>query len=251
MNVRELRSIQEFAEVTELFKAIWHFDADSMPVTPELMRALSHAGGYVSGAFDAGRLVGGSVGFLATGNALHSHITGARLGRGIGHELKLHQREWALERGLARITWTYDPLVRRNAHFNLAKLGALPHEYLPSFYGEMADSINQGDDSDRLLAVWELRGCRPEMSLENAAVVLADDGGRPVTLGSDAPTVLVAVPEDIESLRRSEPGTAKAWRLAVREVLGGLIAEGGRVTGFHAKQFYVVSRGTADSSERV
>lgn len=240
--MRELRSIEEFGRLCELFREIWQFDADSMPVTAELMRALSHAGGYVAGAFDGDRLVGGSVGFLAAGNAMHSHITGARLGRGIGHAIKLHQRQWALDHGLERITWTFDPLVRRNAHFNLAKLGALPTEYLPSFYGVMGDSINQGDDSDRLLAVWELRPVRQRLSLDGAVVALSDEGGRPVFGPRDAATLLVAVPEDIEALRKAEPGAAKAWRLAVREVLGGLLGEGARVTGFHAKQFYVVSR---------
>ncbi|MFF0866340.1 GNAT family N-acetyltransferase [Nonomuraea sp. NPDC003560] len=263
--IRELHGIAEFEQVSELFDGIWHFDPDSRPITVELMRAMSHAGNYVAGAYDdAGRLVGASVGFFGAGNTLHSHITGAAGGHGIGFELKLHQRSWALERGIDRITWTYDPLVRRNAHFNLAKLGARPEEYLPSFYGVMTDAINQGSDSDRVLASWSLSaphvtalvrgepGRRPLPA--DAAIVLADEDGRPVTRDSDAATLLVALPEDIEALRVTDPGAAKAWRLAVREVLGGLLVEGGVVTAFHDKAFYVVERpslGTASSSDRV
>jgi predicted GNAT superfamily acetyltransferase len=252
MAIRELHEIAEFAGLFALFDGIWRFDQGGQPITVELMRAISHAGGYVAGALDGERVVGGSVGFLAEGNALHSHITGASTGRGIGFELKLHQRRWAMERGLERITWTYDPLVRRNAHFNVAKLGARPREYLPSFYGSMGDAINQGDESDRMLAVWDLsephvealarREPRPVVVPGDAAVGLADDGGRPVPGRTDADVVLVAVPADIEELRQVDPGTAKAWRYAVRDVLGGMIAEGRVVTGFHEKSSYVVEK---------
>ncbi|MFI6813133.1 GNAT family N-acetyltransferase [Nonomuraea sp. NPDC050328] len=246
-NVRELRDIKDFVRACELFDDIWHFEQDNRPVTPDLMKALSHAGGYVAGAFDGDVLVGASVGFLAEGRALHSHITGARAGHGVGHALKLHQKAWALERGLERISWTYDPLVCRNAHFNLAKLGARPVQYLPGFYGVMGDSINQGDDSDRLLTVWELID-PPACSAEPAEVLL-DTEGR--VTGSEAPTVLVAVPQDVERLRRTDLAAARAWRLAVREVLGGLLEGGGEVVGFRDRRYYVVRRGTAASSARV
>ncbi|MEO3801743.1 GNAT family N-acetyltransferase [Nonomuraea sp. B1E8] len=259
IEVRELHEMAEFERVNDLFEDIWHFGPGDPPITMELMRALSHAGGYVAGAFEGDRLVGGSVGFLAAGGALHSHVTGTTR-RGAGFELKLHQRRWALGRGIERITWTYDPLVRRNAHFNLAKLGARPQEYLPRFYGVMGDAINQGDESDRLLAVWPLtaphvealtrrepgENAAPEGAPEGAVVALADDGGRPVQGPVQGPAgagaVLVAVPADIEGLRGSDPGTAKAWRLAVREVLGGLMAEGRTVTGFCGKTYYVVEQ---------
>lgn len=242
----------EFERVNALFDDIWHFGSADPPITLELMRALSHAGGYVSGAFDGDRLVGASAGFLAAESTLHSHVTGTAPGHGIGWALKQHQRLWALERGLERITWTYDPLVRRNAHFNLAKLGARPIEYLPSFYGVMGDAINQGDESDRLLASWPLTAPHVEALArrepyvtpvsDDAVVALADEGGRPVPGSMDAATVLVAVPADIERLRRADPGTGKAWRYAVRDVLGGLMGEGRRVTGFFEKSSYIVEK---------
>ena len=72
-----------------------------------------------------------------------------RRGRGhqVGHALKMHQRRWALERGLSTITWTFDPLVARNAYFNLAKLGATPVHYYEDFYGELGDELG-GDAPD-------------------------------------------------------------------------------------------------------
>ncbi|WP_245740469.1 GNAT family N-acetyltransferase [Nonomuraea maritima] len=252
--IRELHAYEEFEQVDELFGRIWGFEPDSRPITAGLMRALTHAGNYVSGAFHGDRMVGASVGFFGQDSTLHSQNTGVAGGRGIGFELKRHQRLWALDHGISRITWTYDPLVRRNAHFNLTKLGALPVEYLPDFYGVMADAINHGDESDRVLAAWPLTDPRVEAAgrgvpylppvPEDAVVGLADDGDRPVEGRTDGRVVLVAVPEDIERLRGEDAGAAKAWRHAVRDVLGGLMGEGATVTGFHRKTYYVVERNT-------
>ncbi|MFI6503239.1 GNAT family N-acetyltransferase [Nonomuraea typhae] len=250
--IRELHEIADLEEVLALFGAIWQFKPGGEPISVELMRAFAHAGNYVSGAYDGDKLVGASVGFRGGDSTLHSHVTGATTGRGIGFELKMHQRRWALDRGLERISWTYDPLVRRNAHFNLAKLGARPREYLPGFYGVMQDAINQGDEADRVLAVWDLSAPHVEAAARRepyrrelppgTAVALADEGGRPAPGATDAETVLVAVPADIEGLRGLDPGTAKAWRHAVRDMLGGMLAEGRKVTGFHDKTYYIVEK---------
>ncbi|MDA0634959.1 GNAT family N-acetyltransferase [Nonomuraea sp. MCN248] len=242
MEIRELRLLEEFHQAYELFDDIWRPDPRNVPMPVELMIAFAHAGGYVAGAYEGERLVGASVGFLAADRTLHSHVTGAVAGHGAGHALKLHQREWCLRRGLERITWTFDPLVRRNARFNLVKLGARPEEYLERFYGVMADAINGNDESDRLLAVWRLD--RPAGTAAEVAYpsVLADSGGRPVIKPVEEPAVLVATPPDIEAMRRHDPQTAREWRLATRETLGGLMAAGARVTGFTADGEYVVER---------
>ncbi|MFO7250826.1 MAG: GNAT family N-acetyltransferase [Actinomycetes bacterium] len=253
ITVRELHEIEELRQVVRLFGGIW--GTDPPPVTIELLRALAHAGNYVAGAFDGDRLVGASVAFLGAppGQVLHSHITGAEAaGHGVGLALKRHQRQWALLRGITRITWTFDPLVRRNAHFNLVKLGARPEEYLPGFYGPMEDVINAGDESDRVLAVWRLDAPHvvaaargepyPVRVPPDAAVALEPVAGRPVAHRADAAVLLVGVPPDIETMRRTDPAAALEWRRALRETLGGLLAAGARVTGFHDKAYYVVER---------
>ncbi|MFC5187558.1 GNAT family N-acetyltransferase [Actinomadura harenae] len=254
--VRELHELEEFDAVVRLVDEIWGVNADGDPVSAEMMRALSHAGNYVAGAYQDGRLVGASVAFFAApvGTSLHSHLTGVSgIGRGVGLALKLHQRDWALARGLTRVTWTYDPLIRRNAYFNLVKLGARPVEYLPSFYGAMDDAINGGDDSDRVLAAWDIADPTPGpgpvpgpvASGRPGAYALRDRDGRPEIVDTGAETVLVEVPADVETLRRTDPAAARAWRLALREVLGGLLADGARVTGFHDRAAYVVDRAPA------
>ncbi|MEU4327725.1 GNAT family N-acetyltransferase [Nonomuraea dietziae] len=243
VTVRELHEIGEFADVRRLFDAIWRPDPANPPVTVELMRVFSHAGGYVAGAYEDGELVGACVGLLASGDSLHSHVTGAVPGRGVGHALKSHQRRWCLERGIDRVTWTYDPLVRRNAYFNIAKLGARPFEYVENFYGRMADAINEGDESDRLVVEWLLKEEVVARRPDEGVAALLEVGGRPVREPAHGPVVLVGTPADIETLRRLDPGAGRAWRHAMREVLGGLMAGGGQVTGFTKKGDYVVSAG--------
>ncbi|MFF3976390.1 GNAT family N-acetyltransferase [Streptomyces sp. NPDC001828] len=237
----------DLAAVARLYAAIWGTEPAAAPISAEIMRALAHAGNYVAGAYEDTRLVGASVAFFGDpiGTSLHSHITGAAQGRGAGLALKLHQRQWALTRGLKRITWTYDPLIRRNAHFNLVKLGARPEEYLTSFYGEMDDAINGGDESDRVLTAWDLTAPSASCPLElpaGAAHGVINQEGRPEIGTTDAEIVLIDLPDDIEALRRTDPGAARAWRLAVRHALGGLLADGARVAGFHDRRSYVVHR---------
>ncbi|TYB68411.1 GNAT family N-acetyltransferase [Nonomuraea sp. PA05] len=277
--IRELHEIGEFEQVYRLFDEIWHPEPANVPVTVELMAGFAHTGNYVAGAFAGGDLVGASIGFLASGGgsggasggtsgrvageassgapsgtsdrvagevaagALHSHVTGAVIGKGVGYALKLHQRAWCRERGLERITWTFDPLVRRNAYFNLVKLGARPEAYLPEFYGAMADAINEGDASDRLLAVWRVTGEQDDkLPLDEAYPVVSEaaDGRPAVEEGGGHRVLLVGTPRDVERLRRQDAAAARAWRMAVREALGGALDAGARVSGFTERGEYVV-----------
>lgn len=263
VHVRAVSDPGELGRICNLFAQIWSEDPADPALTPLLLRALSHAGSYVGVAEADGEPVGASVGFFGRddrGWELHSHIAGVSAparGRSVGFALKTHQRAWALQRGLDRISWTFDPLVRRNAYFNLSKLAARPRGYLQDFYGPMTDGINAGDETDRLVAEWRLlddpvaRACsgRPvepdvEALRTTGAVsgLAADAAGGPVAGSLDAATVLVAVPADIEALRVADAARATAWRHAVRHVLGGLVADGAAVTGFARSGWYVVRR---------
>ena len=255
VRLREMVDLPELAEVVDLFATIWG-RRDDPPVSLQLLRAFTKAGNYVGGAFEGDTLVGACVGFFhaPAEDALHSHIAGvsrAATGRSVGFALKLHQRAWTLSRGVSEIAWTFDPLVRRNAHFNLVKLGAVPAEYLPNFYGSMPDGINGADDSDRMLVRWLLRApaveaaswgettCEP---VGPDAVVALGTGpdGWPVRGRLDGETSLVAVPPDIEALRRTDPAASREWRVAVRDVLAELVAHGSRISGFDRAGGYVV-----------
>lgn len=257
-------SLAEIHAVNALFDQIWQPDKGNPPVTVDQLRAMTYAGNYLAGAFDHGLLVGACVGFFAApvGVSLHSHVAGVAAdvrGRSIGFALKLHQRAWALEQGLTEVTWTFDPLVRRNAYFNLVKLGAVPRDYLVDFYGDMDDAINIGQGSDRLLIGWDLdsdavvNACAGRAADANDGATSAapfalveDEAGEPRVVDEpgwqDAPVIRVQTPADIERLRRVNPDAARWWRLATREVLGGLAAAEARVTGFSRSGWYVVER---------
>ena len=267
VHVRELTEVGDMQRLCTLVDEIWHPNPANPPVTAEMLRALAYAGSYVAGAFSDDQLVGGCMGFFGAPaeRTLHSHIAFASPrvpGKHVGFALKLHQRAWALSRDITTITWTFDPLVCRNAYFNVTKLAASPVAYLPDFYGAMDDVINGGDDSDRLLLHWPLtadrvtRACQGDhpgadaarLRTAGASVALdIDADGLPAIGDADpgAPTVLVRVPLDIETVRRHHEAAARRWRRATRHVLGGLMVDGARVTGFDRSGWYVVQRGTA------
>ncbi|GAA1560532.1 hypothetical protein GCM10009789_12270 [Kribbella sancticallisti] len=262
VTVRNLSLLSEFDEVCALYNEIWRPEPQNPPVTTELLRAMVQAGNYVAGALSQGALVGACIGFFAPPRAatLHSHIAGVSgraQARGVGFALKLHQRAWALEHSATAIEWTFDPLIRRNAFFNLTKLAAVSTQYLPNFYGRMGDQINAGDDSDRLLITWPLRAtsvaraCSGDLhepklaALLDAGAVIGldrDRAGWPVEGTADGRTVLLAVPADAERLRSEDPACAQAWRRAVKQMLEPLLRAGGEVRGFVREGWYVVER---------
>lgn len=246
--VRELAGIEEMTAASTLWDSIWAREDAGHEVDPALMVALSHAGGYLAAAYDGDTMIGAALGFWGspTDPTLHSHITGVLpgyAGQGVGSMIKFHQRDWVLERGGRAITWTYDPLVARNAHFNVNRLGARPECYLLDVYGALTDDLNRGDPSDRLLARWSLTTDPPSASDAPAACLVGVQDGAPVARLSlhdlDPGTPLtVAVPDDITALRRTDPATASLWRRAVREALAPLLEHGWLVTGFGREHGY-------------
>jgi predicted GNAT superfamily acetyltransferase len=174
------------------------------------------------------------MGFLADPDdpVLHSHITGVladAAGRGIGRALKDFQASWCHAHGIDLVTWTYDPLVARNAWFNLARLGVEVDEYLVDFYGDMPDERNHGQGSDRLHVTWDVTSWPPDdgagrptggvTDRRDVVDLVVDEDGRPRTRPAPPPddaVLAVAVPDDIEGLRADDPALAVQWRRAVR-----------------------------------
>ncbi len=249
MDVRELTTTDDMRAASELFAEIWR-PTDPMPY--DLMVVIRYIGGYVSGCYEGETMIGACAAFPSADGALHSHITGVvARGKGAGYAIKRHQREWALAHGITAITWTYDPLVRRNAYFNLAKLAARAEEYLPDFYGDMPDELNAGDPSDRLLVSWELESPEVAAALQGGApaeppgadvLTLTEDAdGRPVERDrGGAARLAVGTPADIAALRIADPPRALAWRQAQRAALAGALAAGYRITGFDRSGHYLL-----------
>jgi predicted GNAT superfamily acetyltransferase len=194
VEVRKLDDNAALRAAAELFADVWR---PVEPVPFELLRAMRHSGTYVGGAYRGTELVGAAAGLLADDGSLHSHILAVRpaaRGRRVGFAVKLHQRSWALERGITTVTWTFDPLVRRNAQLNLVTLAARAEGYLEDFYGAMGDDLNAGAPSDRLLVSWPLT---------EADVAAAAEGARRFAPEPDAQTVLL-----LSEGAAGEPATA-------------------------------------------
>lgn len=240
--IREMRGGEEEVQVIELLDCIWGRTAENPVLPREFLRVLGKTGSYIAGAFVGGELIGASLGIHSSPEraTLHSHISGVTpdfVGKSVGYAIKLHQRAWSLSRGINTIEWTYDPLISRNANFNIRKLGAIPVEYLENFYGPMADSINAGDSSDRLLVRWDLRDPR-------VAALISGERRLPVPSGD----ATVAIPDDVEAMRVTDPAQAKEWRQRVREQLVDLLDSGERIVGFERGTGYILQRSSAAGS---
>jgi len=228
-SIRVLHHLNEMQQLQACTDLVWGPGTGNM-VSADFLMALSHAGGYVSGAFtstDSGEImVACSFGMLAQHRGdwcLHSHITGVSptlQNSGLGTAMKNHQKQWAIDAGLAAITWTFDPLVRRNAWFNIERLGANAVEFHINFYGPLNDEINGDDETDRLLARWNI------------------DSPRARTTDSDA--IFIETPEDIVQLRRTDPDAARAWRLKIRHELSKAFTTH-EVTGFTSEGSYTLT----------
>jgi predicted GNAT superfamily acetyltransferase len=265
--LRILETPDEMAAVEELTRAVW--PGDELDVVPaHLLLAVAHNGGLVAGAFAGDTLAGfvfGFPGLVTTAEGLQVKHCSHQLGvhpdyrdRGLGFKLKRFRWQIVLGQQIRRITWTYDPLLSRNARLNIAKLGALCNTYLRDAYGELRDTLNAGLPTDRFQVDWWLDSprvaarmaegpCRHrglDDYLRSGARLLnpPDPGGSPKPpheatadlWGKDskgAPaTLLVEIPTDFLSIKAADPGLALAWRLGTRACFEGLFGHGFTVT---------------------
>ena len=263
--VRVHRTIEQFEEGCSVYDEVWPTPAGTTEITTALTKVLVHAGGYAAGAYAHDRIIGATLGVVARSPAdegwhthLHSHVAAVLPGfadRGVGAAMKIHQRAWALENDLDRIEWTFDPLVRRNAKFNLAKLGGVGAQYIEDFYGQMSDAINANDHSDRIVLAWDIAGDRVAGALRGdlaprpraewlakgaELAVSVSPSDELMTHQTSADLQLVGLPQDIVAIRQRDPQAALSWRYAVREVLAPIISAGGALTGVTQEGDYVV-----------
>ena len=230
ISIRPLTSLADQELGRMIFDKTWAMDSGT-EITPNLLQAMVHSGAYLSGAFVDGNCVGAAFAFPATtgGLHLHSHMTAVLdnfRDNGIGYALKVDQYKWAKQNNYKEITWTFDPLVARNAKLNILKLGVDISAYYPNFYGDMPDELNAGDESDRVMASLKVVGDTPT--------------SRSVISSPDKSAVLIAIPDDIVAIRGKDLAENLRWRRSVRDEFVGVLARGGKVIGFSANNEYVV-----------
>jgi predicted GNAT superfamily acetyltransferase len=241
VELRPLTALAQFDDALGVMVGTW--GAFQLPPR-EMMTALAHSGNVPFGAYGGDRLVGFVLGWAGVdrgGLHVHSHMLAAlpdRRHRGVGYALKLGQRAQALEQDIHVARWTFDPLVARNAWFNLGKLGAVADGFGRAFYGEMTDEINAGDRSDRLVVRWDLDpDPTPRPWPEDLPTVLAAEGDAdeplpvPRKASGDGGGV-VEVPRDHAELRRRDPALAARWREATAETLEACFRAGSIAASF-------------------
>jgi len=276
--IRDLQSFEDLLQVKAVEKEVWGMaDEDSLPMT--LAVALHAAGSVFVGAFDGPRLVGFAFGFIGREHgepAIHSHMLAVLdpyRQHDLGLRLKLAQRDRALAMGIREMTWTFDPLQSRNAHFNLAKLGVVSDSYKIDFYGPETSSMLHRNGTDRLWVRWmldsprvrtRLGGRNPRSETMDALRLLAplvafNGDGRPARAdlqeSLSRQRVSIEIPGDILAVEKADMGLARYWREATRWAFTNAIGAGFFVTEFcrqirgqQGPGAYLLQRGSIDES---
>jgi predicted GNAT superfamily acetyltransferase len=275
--IKVLESPEDMAVVEELQRAVWP-GSETDVVPAHLMITAVHNGGLVFGGYVGDRLVGFVFGFPGIEftpdgpRPKHcSHMLGIHPDQrdsGIGFALKRAQWQMVRHQGLDHVTWTYDPLLSRNAYLNIAKLGAVCSTYHRSEYGDMRDGLNAGLPSDRFQVDWWINtrrverrlGKRPRrpLKLENFSkaelqplytpALQANRWLRPPEHASvpDGKLALAEIPSDFAALKNADFALARDWRFFSRELFETAFAAGYLVTDFvydQSRSFYVLTHG--------
>ena len=251
VTLRRLETVEEYEDAVALQDATWGAGfSDRVPAA--ILRVAQKVGGVSAGAFDeSGRLLGFVFGLTGVRNGRLVHwsdmlaVREDSRGRHLGDRLKYYQRDLVRALGVDVMLWTFDPLVARNAHFNLNRLGAGIAEYIPNLYGSNTGSVLHGGlPTDRFVAEWDLTA--PVRAPDNGATANAIGPSREAPLVNvasgehvglidplpGATRVRVQIPHDIELVHALGADTALEWRMSTREAFLHYLERGYRVTRF-------------------
>jgi predicted GNAT superfamily acetyltransferase len=255
IRLRIARDRADFDACVLLQRAVWGLVDVEITSAIQLIATI-HAGGMLHIAETAaGQIMGFGYAFPAlSGGVPHLHsdmvaVLPEYQRHGVGVRIKWAQRDEALRRGIALITWTYDPLQARNAHLNLRRLGARAVEFLENFYGITTSSLHHGLPTDRLLVHWNLnaegvvrlaRDDEPTRSVAAPGSPRVNDvkwqAGWPVTseprLDLTDPELLLEIPPDWNVLCQAAPRVAEGWQQTIRRAFQSYFARGYRATDF-------------------
>jgi predicted GNAT superfamily acetyltransferase len=275
--IKLLETPEEMSSVEALQRAVWE-GSETDVVPAHVFITAVHNGGLVIGAFVEQQIIGFVFGFPGLESTPDgprpkhcSHMMGIHpdyRDSGVGFALKRAQWQMVRHQGLDHITWTYDPLLSRNARLNIAKLGAVCNTYRRSEYGDMRDGMNAGLPSDRFQVDWWIntrrvdrrlsKRARHPLKLDNFAKAdlqplysvhhPTESWPRPPEHFSplEGHIALAEIPADFIALKDADFSLARDWRFFSREVFETAFAEGYIVTDFvfdQGRSFYVLSNG--------
>lgn len=255
ISIRDLTTFEDLQKVEAVEKAVWGVsELDVLPLT--MVIATQAAGSIWVGAFEANKLVGFAFGFpgIEDGSLMiHSHMLAvlpAYRDYDLGYKLKLAQRERALAQRIQRMTWTFDPLQGKNAHFNFCKLGVVSDKYKVDFYGPSTSSVLHRNSTDRLWVMWPMGSRRVQQRLAGkdprTDVMDALSGLPPlVRFNADGTPertdlagalsrqrIAIEIPSDIASIEESDSVLAREWRMATRWAFTAALGAGFFVAEF-------------------
>jgi predicted GNAT superfamily acetyltransferase len=273
VELRALHSSSDLAACVQLQRDTWGADyVDTVPAS--LLKVARLVGGVCGGAFAAdGRLVGFVFGMTGVqdGRIIHwSHMLAVRpeyRDHGVGRRLKEYQRSMLRGLGVERMYWTFDPLVARNAHLNLNRLGTVVQKYVPDMYNDTGSGLH-AFGTDRFVVSLPVAAAdtAPEPArtpppqwrrapLAESQPAAAGDGagrgsethagdGAGRALAGAAAVLRIEIPADVMTLPLLE---ARTWRTRTRPAFVRLLADGYRVAGFFRdgddRCYYVLSHG--------
>jgi predicted GNAT superfamily acetyltransferase len=230
ISICQLSKLEEFAGIVSLQKEIWGYsELELLPL--RFFIVANKIGGQVLGAFDNHKMVAFCIcipGLKENGRTyLHSHMLGVLpkyRNTGLGRQLKLKQRLYALAEGVPLIEWTFDPLEIKNAFFNIERLGAIIRRYVYNQYGTTSSHLHGGLPTDRLVPEWWVDSDR----------VTAICSGLPYT----RPEVIkrISVPSNIAEIRRHHPSEARAIQERIAEQFSNYFRRDLAVIGFDKTQ---------------
>lgn len=222
--IRPLRNVEEMNIGVNLQHRVWGYSAIET-VPNQMFIVAKESGGQVLGAFHKDDPVGFALAFAGIHHRtpyLHSHMVGVApefQNQGVGRLLKLAQRDDAIARGFDLIEWTFDPLQLKNAHFNIARLGAIVRRYIPNFYGQTSSPLHAGLPTDRLVAEWWVNSGHVKDTLNNKAEVSKS-------------TEHISIPASIGQICVSDPPQAKEIQSSTRRQFESHFAAGRAAIGF-------------------
>ncbi|MEK7725034.1 MAG: GNAT family N-acetyltransferase [Acidobacteriota bacterium] len=228
IEIRECTTFEELSDCVQLQRDV--FGLPEIEISPvRHLIVTKNAGGFSLGAFVDEKLIGFVLSvpaFLHGEKAYYSHMTAVLKefqSYGIGAKLKWAQREKSVELGVKFIKWTYQPVLARNAFFNLEKLGVIIKHYEPNFYGTdypTADK-NLGLDSDRLFAEWHLESDKVNALAKGEKYVETAEA-----------KVEIEIPNDWNELVKNDLVQAIAEQKRIKDGFQKALAEGLICKGF-------------------
>ena len=239
---KQLKTLEDLNPCEDLQGAVWKFNKSDI-IPPRFMRVLCKHGGFAMGAFDGDKMIGFVFGVPAIHYgrpSQHSHMLAVLpeyRNHNVGYQLKMAQREEALNRNIDLITWAFDPLQSKNAHLNINKLGVIACSYDINLYGETSSSkLHSGLGTDRLLAEWWLVSDKVKTIIDghthDATKKLPakglsinetrhDEQGFLIPVDSDLSltddVLLLEIPADIDKMKTANIDAAHRWRELIQK----------------------------------